>query len=263
MTRTARSLLLVCLLSMLSCKEEIVTVDDSPDLSNGLAVHYPFSGNAKDATGNFPPALVVGAKLVTNRFGVDSSAYRFNGSTDYILCGDILDDVFSDSIATFTISGWAKTRSYGSFASGGGFILGKNAGGNFGPYQWNITHADGLLYAGVFSDTAALNYRALTTPIASGRWFHFALIFDGNRNIDDRMKFYVNGQTFDVSVFQNVGTLGTTTTNSLQNLSIGASHLADAPQAPANFYDGDIDDIRIYRRPLTMTEVQVLYNLVN
>ncbi|HTR81891.1 MAG TPA: LamG-like jellyroll fold domain-containing protein [Bacteroidota bacterium] len=233
---------------------------DSAITTQGLVAYYPFSGNANDSSGNSFNATIVGATLTSNRFGVANNAYSFNGDTSIISYGDILDSVFSAPIAQFSVSGWAMTRTCGSMTYGGGFIIGKNGGGNLGPYQWNITHEDGVLYAAVFSDTLAQNYIALTSPMGTYQWFHFVLVFDGSQPEMQRIKLYVNGDSSSATVFQHIGTLGTTTVNSEQPLTIGATYHAKNSESSSNFYDGDIDDIRIYDRVLSGAEVQALYH---
>ena len=131
-----------------------------------MVLYYPFSGNANDSSGNGYNGTVSGATLTTDRFGAANGAYSFDGSTSTIRCGDILDSVFSAPVAKFSVSGWADTRTYGSFQTGGGFIIGKNAGGTYGPYQWSVSHVGGLIVAGVFSDTAQQNY--VETGVSDG-----------------------------------------------------------------------------------------------
>ena len=207
-----------------------------------------------DITAPFPEQ-----RLPTDRFGAANSAYSFDGSTSTIRCGDILDSVFSAPVAKFSVSGWADTRTYGSFQTGGGFIIGKNAGGTYGPYQWSVSHVGGLIVGGVFSDTAQQNYVELSCPMATNQWFHFVLVFDGSLPEMQRVKLYVNGQSSNTTVYQHVGTLGTTTTNSAQNLTIGATHAANNPGLPGNFYNGNIDDIVIYNRVLSPAEINSLH----
>jgi len=225
-----------------------------------LVAFYPFTGNANDSSGNGYNGSVVGATLTANRFGVANSAYSFDGSTSSIRCGDILDNVFSDSVAKFSISGWAMTRTYGIVNGGGGFIIGKNGGGSLGPYQWNVTHDEGVLYAAVFSDTLPDNYVALTSPMTKNQWFHFILIFDGSQPEMQRVKLYVNGQSSNSSIFQHVGTLGSSTVNSSQHLMIGATHYANRPDSLQSYYDGNIDDIRIYSGVISDSAIQALYH---
>jgi len=252
-----KTLLLILTLFVTS---QLVSHNKSTIPAQGLVAYYPFNGNANDSSGNGNNGAVAAATLTADRFGSPNSAYSFDGSTSIIRCGDILDSVFSAPIAKFSVSGWAMTRTYGSIAPGGGFIIGKNGGGNAGPYQWNVTHLDGVLCAAVMSDTLAQNYVALTSPIAKDEWFHFVLVFDGSLPEMQRVKLYVNGQSSNSSVFQHVGTLGTATENSSQLLTIGASHYANHPDSTHDFYDGNVDDIRIYNWALDDSSIQSLYH---
>ena len=54
------------------------------NLSEGLEVYYPFSGNCLDASGNGYDGEVFGAIPAEDRYGFDESAYEFDGIDDYI-----------------------------------------------------------------------------------------------------------------------------------------------------------------------------------
>jgi hypothetical protein len=96
--------------------------------------------------------------------------------------------------------------------------------------------------------------------MSTNQWFQFALIFDGSLPEMQRLKLYVNGQSSNTSVYKHLGTLGTTTQNTTQNVCIGASHEFGNSLALHSFYDGIIDDIRIFAKPLTEIEIDSLYH---
>ena len=48
-------------------------------LNYGLVAHYPFNGNALDASGNQNNGTVMGATLATDRYGMEQSSYQFDG----------------------------------------------------------------------------------------------------------------------------------------------------------------------------------------
>lgn len=250
---------LAALFASPSCDMYDDTLDDN--LGSGLVAHYQFDGHAVDLSGHAYSGTVVGAKPAENRIGKANSAYSFNGSSTYIRFGNILDEVFCTAIAKFSISGWASTRTWGSRSFGGGLMVGKAAGGTYGPYQWCISHVDGQIYGQVFFDTTENNYVTLKCPVGVNQWFHFALVFDGSQSELSRLRMYVNGQDFDVTPLSVVGTIGRTTTHSAQQMTVGGGHRANRPQEPNNLYNGNIDDVRIYNRPLTQAEVQALYFL--
>lgn len=232
----------------------------TPPSISPLAAYYPLNGNANDSSGNGHNGTVVGASPTSDRFGIGNRAYSFNGVNNVIRCGDILDSVFAAPIAKFTVAGWASTRTPGSVVGGGGLIVGKAAGGNAGPYQWAISHLDGKIFCSVFSDTASQNYVTLTNPMRTNVWFHFALVFNGSLPEMQRVALYVNSISNGDSVYKHVGTLGVSTQNSSQNLTIGAGHAANNPSSLVNLYDGNVDDIRIYSKALSQADIQFLYH---
>jgi hypothetical protein len=233
--------------------------DDAVFMPDGLVAYYRLNGDAVDKSGNGHDGVVVGAVAIADRNGNDNSALSFNGVSSYVRCGDILDDVFCAPVAKFSIAAWAKTRTMGRFSAGGGMMIGKSAGGTNGPYQWNITHADGVISAAVMSDPIAQNYINVSSPMPAGQWFHFVLVFDGSLAETDRVQLYVNGESVNTTILRDLGTLGTSTTNTGQQITIGAGHAAGAPTIPNNCYDGIIDEVRIYNKALTFSEQHDLF----
>lgn len=254
-----QAILLLTLFSLAICVYGQSSGSRKSPLDKGLVAHYLLDGNGDDVSGNKFNASAFNTAPTFDRFGKANSAMSFNGVNSYLQCGDILDDVFSAPVAKFSISGWANTRACGTLESGGGQIVGKAAGGTYGPYQWTVSHIDESVYASVFSDTGANNYLTLTTPMATNRWFHFVLVFDGSRPELERLKLYVDGQPFSVRITRQVGVLATTTANSAQGVTIGAGHHANNPLSPTNCYNGDVDDIRIYNRVLSISDIHSLY----
>lgn len=72
----------------------------------GLIGWWPFNANANDESGNANHGTVHGSKLAVDRFGADSSAYSFNGVSDYIEM--FRTDVPKNIYNGLTISFWFK-----------------------------------------------------------------------------------------------------------------------------------------------------------
>jgi hypothetical protein len=226
--------------------------------AHGLVAHYPFDGSIQDRSGgnsNGIPSYDV--QWVSDRFGKPDGALHFDGATGYVRLGNVLNSVFSASVAKFTVAGWAKTDMYPSH-QGGGSIVAKAAGGAAGPYQWSVTHDhDGRLKGFVPSKLDASAYLEKQSEVISvGRWLHFALVFDGSLTETDRVQLYVDGIAGVTS--RHVGIFGVTTQKSDQEITVGATHHAGLPFSADNFYLGTIDDIRIYNRALSQAEIQGL-----
>jgi hypothetical protein len=223
--------------------------------NQGLSTYWPLDGNAVDSSGNGYNGIVYGATPAQNRFGVNNSAYSFNGNDNAIDFGNILNQIFCAPVAKFSVSGWALISSNESNINS--TIINKTAGGN-GPYQWSVYYSNGTIRAGVYSDTLARNYIELQSPVSFNQWYHFVLIFDGSQPELQRVQLYINGSTSSTSLYSITGNLGSTTTATQQNIAIGASH---APNSLiwSDFFNGDVDDIRIYNRALSAAEVTDLY----
>ncbi|MDD2798227.1 MAG: T9SS type A sorting domain-containing protein [Bacteroidales bacterium] len=74
--------------------------------TQGLVGWWGFNGNAKDESGQNNDGTVYGATLTSDRFGIDSSAYSFNGISNYIEM--IKNDVPTNFHKGLTVSFWFK-----------------------------------------------------------------------------------------------------------------------------------------------------------
>jgi hypothetical protein len=262
-SRSLFCLVLILSIAQISCKQTVtgptVYVKETVDVTTGLVAHYLLAGTVVDSSGNNYNGVNYGATPIADRIGRENRALSFNGSANYVLCGDILDSVFTKPVAAFTVAGWARTVQFGTRSGGGGLMIGKAGGGDAGPYEWSVTHSDGKLYAAIFCDTLATNYELLSSPMGVGNWFHFAMVFDGTQTEDARLRLYLNGLLVMNGVRTVVGTIGTGLTNSSQNLTIGAGHATRNPLSPNNGYYGALADIRIYNRALTSSQILALY----
>ena len=91
---------------------------------DGLAIYYPFSGNANDSSGNEYDGTISGdPQLTTDRFGNVNSAYYFSGSG----CGS--GSGSGSGASTGTGSGTVSGSGVGSGAGSG---VGSGAGAGAG-----------------------------------------------------------------------------------------------------------------------------------
>jgi len=215
-------------------------------LNNGLVACYPFNGNANDETSNGNHGTVVGASLTSDRFGNANSAYYFNGIDNYIVM-----DADSLPTAERTVSLWFNaisvenhpvTLAYGGYSCGQSWFEGINHGG---PKYVLESHCEGNLIEATYTDE----------PI--GQWYHWVITTDSAGS-----KIYINGSVVSTdNIFVN------DTYVSGKDLAIGVcvAPWGIAPYTDPNvgYFNGKIDDIRIYDRALTASEVFILYNSVD
>ena len=208
----------------------------------GLVAHYPFNGNANDESGNANHGTVNGATLTTDRFGNANSAYSFDGVDDWINVAnstslqlfDITVSVWVNTIADGVVNGVINQNKHGSSTEEDGnwrlLITDENAI-RFDVYYPNSTNATHSTASGVYT---------------SGNWSHIVATNDGIT-----IRIYLNGATV-LETTQNVRSGPVT-----DPIEIGRFRHNDVP---SHYSPGDIDDIRIYNRALTASEIQALYH---
>lgn len=204
----------------------------------GLVAFYSFSGNAEDTSGNGNDGTVEGAALKHDRYGNPNSAYQFDGVDDRIVILDNEDFTVSD----VTISAWVLTTNksdykhiiscYGTNTVDQWYNLYLNSGS--GMPQWQVDPGSG-------SPPIATG----TTDLADGAWHHVVGVRDTKNSL---LRVYVDG------VLE--GTCSSISTNFLNpstDFWIGGQAAWSS-----RYFDGTIDDVRIYNRVLVENEIYQL-----
>jgi len=231
---------------------EIQALKMRESLKKGLVAYYPFEGSAHDASGYGNHGGVYGATLTVDRFGRSNSAYSFDGDNDCILASD------SDSLDiqnSISLLAWVKTD--GSHQEGAGMIVAKHHSHNARSYALydadDAYHKWGWNGKGPRLDLCEPNDVCHDTSdkrINTG-WNFLTGTYDKSSG---RMKFYINA----VLVSQNtVGWLDLMQTS--VPLSIGCYLLSSNGSKRRMFFNGRIDDVRIYNRAITPQEIRSLY----
>lgn len=210
-------------------------VDDKPILDLNL----PFEGGSnstytKDYSSFGRNAVVSGATW-GNTSGYDGKgAYEFDGN-DYMN----ISDPFNNS-ENFTISVWVKTNiiNHGAYH---GFI-GKQSTPCRKPGLW-LGLTDGILHYDSYDSTCAVRYGDVFNNFFTdvGIWHHVVWVKDGTNYY-----FYRNGQYFG-------------TASAPASFYKNASIDYDIGRVD-NYWNGTIDDVQIYSRPLSASQILELYN---
>ena len=215
-----------------------LTVKGQVNLNNGLVAYYPFNGNVNDASGNNNNGFNYGATLTTDRFGNLNRAYAFNGTSNYIVT-----PINSGFTTQISLCAWFK-KSYNNY---GGIICSRTAN-----YLANDLTSDANGNAAFhLSDGIAANQPntglGATTNVNDNNWHLITGTYNGNS-----LKIYVDGllknqvfNVFNISIntFFNIG---------WDNLS-----------GYYRYFNGKIDDVRIYNRAINDQEVSALFNESN
>jgi len=214
------------------------------DLNSNLVAYYPFNGNANDESGNGNHGVVYGATLTTDRFGNANRAYYFDGEDDYIAFPEA---VFGPSVNAFTFSAWVQTRNE------------------------DYTALKEIIYKGSYNGEAALaagsNIFGFSVKLSDGQWYGVDAPMIKNANVHlvgvyrkgNQIELWINGT---LSGYLTVPFLDLFTYDRYHFSSIGAYSQGMYRNINEGFYwNSVIDEVRIYSRALSASEVQQLYLL--
>jgi sulfur relay (sulfurtransferase) complex TusBCD TusD component (DsrE family) len=222
--------------------------------ASGLVAYYPFNGNANDASGGGRHGIVQGPVLAADRFGNGNAAYRFNGASPTTGKPNRITTPQNASFADgFTASVWISGS---TDLRSGNYILGSGLNGS----RWiglrvdqraatsagrRVLNAEGFTSIGSRSTPAPPSSPTALEIVADGvKWSHVVLAVGGRA-----MAVYVDGR---LSASIPVGTMRPPPTS---RLVIG--DFEDAITGAC--WSGRIDDVRIYNRALSESEVRALY----
>ncbi|GAA4777184.1 MULTISPECIES: LamG-like jellyroll fold domain-containing protein [Flavobacterium] len=195
--------------------------------NNSLAYQFNFDNNYQDTTGTKSFGSV--GNFEADRNGVANKALRLNNLGTFTNLNGIPVGNASRSVSIwFKMYGFNSDNflfSYGSSTSNQsyGFSLTSNQINN---YAWanDLTH---------------------TTSIPLNTWKHLVVTFDSATDV--------------ASIYLN-GVLITSAVKSAWNTSNDVNFYLGASPNSGDFFNGAVDDLKIYNYPLTQTEITNLYN---
>ena len=195
----------------------------------GLRVWYPADGNANDVVGGRDGTLVNGATYAS---GIVGQGFSFDGSGSYVQVPD--NPAWSFGSRPFTITLWAKTNNDG--------VLIASDDGSSEQNKWIFGQAGGLTFEINSPETNAVAVFPSYWNPERDRWYHLALTRDGNTYV-----LYVDGLELAIGHDNHV------IPDASAPLTIG--------QAEGQFFlDGQVDEIGIYDRALSQSEIQSIFN---
>ena len=212
-----------------------------------MIAYWPFNGNANDESENGNNGTVYGATLTKDRFGRADKAYSFDGVDDYIDIGNNVKPPLP-----MTVSAWVKLDQGSTLDS----CIFRNDEYNTTGYVYGVAtyiSADSILYGeefcGYCSGYTVINYYSDNPFDPYDNWHLFTVVFNGVRN----MLLYWDGIE-RAGQYEWYGP-GVCYSGSPGALGHWRSSLGDT------FMKGSIDDVRVYDRALSATEIEALYNL--
>ena len=219
-------------------------------LNKGLVGHWTMSQDSLkgsllgDKTPYENDGTIYGATFTTDRKGKANGAMSFDGVTDYIDCGDLSTRIGKNNI---TYSLWVKPNTSGHNTT---------AVYDFDTFMGKAdTLYSGDLSVGYRSDNKVrVYYENLSTgsyidsinPIVINEWTHVTVTTNSSS-----VSLYIDGL---------LNATGSIATNFVINKMGIGSAVADTW---CTYFNGSIDDVRIYNRALSQAEITLLYNSYN
>jgi len=177
------------------------------------------SGNGNDGT------ALNGANTTTGKY---DRAGNFDGVDDYIETNKTATDLGINGANPRTIMFWVYTR---SFNDGGVYECGAYATDQ--DFSFRTLATDNTWRVQLITDDIDFTYPSLNT------WVHFAIVYDGT----------------DVIVYAD----GTEITRAARSLNTADTHTFKMGEWSGAYFDGVIDDMVLYDRALSSSEIEYSY----
>jgi hypothetical protein len=205
--------------------------------TDGLVAYYQFNGNANDESGNGNDGSITGCSFVTGRKGDSSGAINFPGSD-----GNTVEVTSSDLNfnSDWAVSVWVYPN---NSVSGSDFIIGNDFAGGWACALFQNAAARFFIDGNGVGDIITSSNSKVTV----GEWTHIVFNYEASTKTAN---FYFNSN-FDTSGVSN------DFRNSGGNLVI----IGIDPRTGAGLnLNARLDDLIIYNKLLTPSEITALYN---
>ena len=223
---------------------------------NNLAAGIQDSGSASvNATATDSPTVVTDSVAV-DQWNFDnaaqaqtpnwSSALDFNGTTDYINCGDSDTLTFGNGTtdSPFTISAWFNAD---TLSGSQRFTIGKIDSGA----EWLLQGRENSIWMNLYDSTSSLEYikTYYGATINTNVWTNVIFTYDGSGETTG-CKMYINGSLVSTSNTKTSGYVAMG--NKSSDLKIGARSGKE--------FDGKISNVSIFNLELSSLQVKTIYN---
>ena len=186
----------------------------------------------------------------TNPYGtgaIDSGQSAvFNGSSSKI---DITGQIPTSTTSDYAISTWVNADNLGS----AGRVIFSNfgAGGSFGTGQAGIYIWNSKLRIYIYAGTgSSFHVYDASSSISTGQWYHIAVNIDINAGTSTSLTAYINNEAVTLTF------VATTTISGNSSTQFGTAQAT-------HFWDGKIDQARIYSAALSSSDVLNLIKETN
>ena len=221
------------------------SADLPANLQTGLVGYWPFCGNANDGSGNGNNGTVNGATLTTDRFGNQDSAYIFEINDSFINIGSDNLLQFSNDFS-YSVKFLVNEITLGSDCTAGSNIILNNEG----LYEIGVD-CNGILSFAIANDDPSWSWIPITS-ILINQWYD--VTFTYNQGV---VEIFIDGNL--IYNYNGSGSLTDYHPN-LNDLRLGDRQLHDILNVQTSSFNGKIDDVVLWNRALTPSEIQQLAN---
>jgi hypothetical protein len=210
-------------------------------LTDGLVAYYPFNGNANDASGNGHDGTTQNTVNDADRFGTANASLAFNGSTSEFSVNESLLNIGQN----YTISLWFKFDDPSRLQQP---LFDSRR-------DWGLSV--------VYNDAPTTPPRVINWAVGTGTFGWSAAYVHGDKNDYQpgqwhQLLFQKNLHDYTMYIDGNLESALTVTNDfSFSPAALDFGFISSSP----SYLDGSLDDIRIYNRALSSTEVTDLYAL--
>ena len=209
---------------------------------DSLVAHYAFDGNTIDSKGGIGGTAFGSPTYTTGKIG---QALQLDGVDDYVSVPDTSNLDFNGS-QSFSISYWVKSTTATPHVA-----KKINASATVGYMISAVSNSGGIATLNLSDGVDEVNVSLASSPqvpLVNGEWHHVVMVLDQGVNT---VRLYVDTATGNTA---NISTL-----DSLENstpLYIGTSGKLSSSKTK-----GSIDDVRIYNKALSASEIGDLFSL--
>jgi hypothetical protein len=228
------------------------TPSPSGDVVTGMVGHWKFDGNTNDSSGLGNHGVSSGGPgYVSGKCG---QAINLDGVNDYINLGSASS---LDNVKPVTIAGWIKLDADGDSSSTDGIYVTDGITDNDGYYL-------GLDSGLKLNFTADVNSGNLirassNNTLSLGSWAFIVATWDGSSSANNVHLYLNNGSEVSYSTTTNGGS--SSFNDSSQTKYLGRHiRIKGLNEAEPHYFDGQLDDFRVYNRILSHSEISTLYN---
>jgi hypothetical protein len=248
---SAFTIMICFIFSLSSCKKE----KNDSNIPDGAMAYYPFNSNLNDESGNANHGENYGSTFTSDRFGTSNKALDLTGSNDYV---EIANSTSLNITDKLSICFWIKKGS-SNMSDMCAPISKRNYSDQELHYLIILKNADGVTFQYSGAGAPSPYYEIFNSEgdvyglLNDGNWHLVVVCHTYGSNSND--KIYIDNALYSISYTGWYTNFNYPAVPSSSTLRFGGQQVSGAEF----WFDGILDDVRIYSKILSENEIQTLY----